>query len=185
MISWTDSDLFLIEFPFSCPKNKFLGCFDLIFFKKGKGIFSVLSCLSLLLSKEFSGKYLVVSEFDSVFETFSIKASLSRIIPSQICLLRARIKFAAKILLAAVFRRAPPIIAMLRWLNVVMVYIEKIVFHLELLQNVIYLTPFTIQIVSSRNFDWYYWYYFILIGRTIFCDIYDILRNSFRVLARS
>ena len=34
-------------------------------------------------SKESSGTYLVVSELDSVSETFPIKASLSRIIPSQ------------------------------------------------------------------------------------------------------
>ena len=79
----------------------FLGCFDLIFFKKGKKIFSR---LSLFLSKESSGKYLVVSEFDSVSETFPNKASVSRVIPSQVCLLRARIKFSANILLPAVFR---------------------------------------------------------------------------------
>ena len=39
MISGTGSKLFLIEFTFNCPKNKFLGCSDLIFFKKGKRIF--------------------------------------------------------------------------------------------------------------------------------------------------
>ena len=50
------------------------------------------------------GKYLVFSELDSVSETFLIKASLSRIIPSQVCLLRARTKSSAKILLPAVFR---------------------------------------------------------------------------------
>ena len=66
--------------------------------KKGKEIFII------FMTKESSGKYLVVSEFDSVSETFPIKASLSRIIPSQVCLLRARIKFSAKILLPAVFR---------------------------------------------------------------------------------
>ena len=79
-----------------------------MFFKKGKEIFSSSSWLSLLLSKEYSGKYLVVSEFDSVSETFLIKVSLSRIIHSQICLPRARIKFSAKILLPAVFRWTPP-----------------------------------------------------------------------------
>ena len=42
-----------------------------------------MSWLSLLLSKESSGKYLTISEFDSVSEAFSIKASLSRIIPSN------------------------------------------------------------------------------------------------------
>ena len=76
-----------------------------------------------------------------------------------------------------------PIIAMLSWPNVVMVDIDKIVFHTEFLQNVIYLRTFTIQIVSSQNYAWYY--YFILIGRTIFRNVYNILRNSFRVLARS
>ena len=100
MISWTDSNLFLIEFTFNCPKNKFLGCFDLIFFKKGKEIFSSFSWLSLLLSKESSGTYLVVSEVDSASETFPIKASLSRIIPSQAwarARLRARIRARARI----------------------------------------------------------------------------------------
>ena len=47
-----------------------------------------------------------------------------------------------------------PIIAMLSWLNVAMVHINKIVFHTEFLQHVIYLTTFTIQIVSSRNYAW-------------------------------
>ena len=79
-----------------------------MFLKKGKDIFSSFSWLSLLLSKESSGKYLVVSEFDSVSETFPNKASVSRVIPSQVCLLRARIKFSANILLPAVFRWIPP-----------------------------------------------------------------------------
>ena len=48
-----------------------------------------------------------------------------------------------------------PIIAMLSWLNAVMFHIDKIVFHTEFLQNIIYLTTFTIQIVSSRNYAWY------------------------------
>ena len=164
MISLTDSNLFLIEFTFNWPKNKFLGCFDLIFFKKGKEIFSSFSWLSLFLSKEPSGKYLVVSEFDSVSETFPIKASLSRIIPSQVCLLRARIKFSAKILLPDVFRWSTPIIAMLSWLNFVMVHIGKIVFHIEFLENVSYLTAFIIQIVSELClilvFHSYWSYYF-------------------------
>ena len=43
MISGTGSKLFLIEFTFNCPKNKLLGCSDLIFFKKGKKIFLSLS----------------------------------------------------------------------------------------------------------------------------------------------
>ena len=47
VIFWTDSNLFLIEFRFNCPKNKCLGCFDLTFFKKGKEIFSSLSWLWL------------------------------------------------------------------------------------------------------------------------------------------
>ena len=72
MISLTDLNLFLIEFTFNCPKNKFLGCFDLMFFKKGKEIFSSFSWLSLLLSKESSRKYLGVSEFDSISETFPV-----------------------------------------------------------------------------------------------------------------
>ena len=82
MISWTDSNLFLTEFTFNRPKNKFLGCSDLIFFEKGKEKFSSLSSLSL--SQESSGKYLAISEFDSVSETFSVKASLSCIISSQV-----------------------------------------------------------------------------------------------------
>ena len=45
-----------------------------MFFKKGKEIFSSMSWLSLLLSKESSGKYLAISEFDPVLETFSVKA---------------------------------------------------------------------------------------------------------------
>ena len=61
------------------------------------------------ISKESSGKYLPVSvsQFVSVSETFSIKASLSCTIPNQVSLLRARIKFSAKILLPAVFRWIP------------------------------------------------------------------------------
>ena len=108
-LSWTESKLFRIEFTFNCPKNKFLGCCDLIFFKKGKEIFLSLSWLSLLLSKVSSNKFLVVSlEFQSVSETFSIKLSLSCIIRSQVCLLKTRIKFSTKILLPAVFRWTPP-----------------------------------------------------------------------------
>ena len=90
MTSWTDSRLFLIELVFNCPKNKFLGCFDLTFFKKGKEIFSSLSWLSILLSKESSGKFLANSKFDSNSEISSIKASLYCIISSQVCLLRTR-----------------------------------------------------------------------------------------------
>ena len=104
MLSWTESNLFLIEFTFNCPKIKFLGCSDLIFFKKEKGIFSSLSWLSLLLSKVPSSKVLGSSEFDSVTETISIKAPFSCIIPSQVCLVSARIIFSAKILLLEVFR---------------------------------------------------------------------------------
>ena len=74
------------------------------FFKKGKEIF----WFSLWLSELYSGKYLVSSEFDSVPGIFSIKASLSYTIPSQVCLLTSRITLSATILLPAVFRWTPP-----------------------------------------------------------------------------
>ena len=67
-------------------KNKFLRCSDLTLCKIEKDIFSSLSRLSLLLSKILSGKFLTSSEFVSVSEIFSIKASLSCISPSQVYL---------------------------------------------------------------------------------------------------
>ena len=55
-ISWTNSDLFLIELMFKCPKKQILVSPDFIIFKIGIGVFLWLSKFSL-----FSPKYLEIN----------------------------------------------------------------------------------------------------------------------------
>ena len=75
IISWTDSNLFLIELIFTCPKSKFLGCLDFVFFTKEKRRFSNFIWLLPLPFKVSWDKLFENLEFDSVSGLSLSKAS--------------------------------------------------------------------------------------------------------------
>ena len=92
IISWTDSNLFLIELIFTCPKDKFLGCLDFVFFKNKKRRFSKFMWLLPLPFKVSWDKLFENLEFDSVSGLSLSKASFSWEIPCQVSVFRAKIK---------------------------------------------------------------------------------------------
>ena len=97
IISWTDSNLFLIELIFKFPKSKFL-CLDFVFFKKEKERFSIFIWFLPLSSKVSWDNLFENLEFGSVSRLSLSKTSFSSEILCQISVFRARIKLSTKII---------------------------------------------------------------------------------------
>ena len=95
IISWTDSNLLLIELIFTCPKSKFLRCLDFVFFTNEKRRFSNFIWLLPLPFKVSWDKLFEDFEFYSVSGLSLSKASWERDdFPPKKCLGKFYVKLA-------------------------------------------------------------------------------------------